>query len=782
MTARVRTAAAPHASAFRATAALIAVYAAIGLALLPFAREPGPEMPGFNAAFSAGVFVAELATSFLLLIRFRQTLKVSVLLLANAYLFSALMAIAYLVTYPGAMTTARPLIGARQAISWVYNGWIWGFALLAVAAIAVEVRSNAKLAGARPRAIAAASSMTVLAAVATLVATAILLGDRLPMLSAGGGWTSLNAAVNYAAVILFAIATVVILATLRTRGDLFLWLALALAAITFGNALSALGGGRYTVGWYACRLSWAASSCVLLLYFMAQFVRQHGLLVRTTDDLEERTRERDRIWNVSEDLLGVSTFEGHFIAMNPAWTKVLGWGDDEIRRMHVSELRHPDDAPHSLAGRARLAEGVPTVRMENRLRHKDGSWRWIAWTMTADEGLIYVAGRHVTAEREAQEALRKAEADQFQRQKMEALGQLTGGVAHDFNNLLMVVSGFVPRVKKAVAHDARAAQAAGAIEMAAQRGAALTRQLLSFSRRQPINPIVLEIGPCIEALRPLLTGTLGPLLHLQVEVMPDLWPVKIDANEFELTLLNLILNARDAVAQDGAVTISARNVRLQPGETPGDLAGEFVAVTVTDTGHGIPADILPKVFEPFFTTKQMAKGTGLGLSQVHGFSHQSGGAAVIESELGTGTSVTLYLPRTVALPEQSTQETIQAAPGGTALLVEDNADVAEVGREILMQLGYVVDMASNADRALEILDRRSFDLVMSDIVMPGTMNGIELARTISRRWPRQAILLVTGYAATVGNTTAEFVVLRKPYRFEELRQAIVKVSAGRLPA
>ena len=271
--------------------------------------------------------------------------------------------------------------------------------------------------------------------------------------------------------------------------------------------------------------------------------------MRTTDDLEERTRERDRIWSVSEDLLGVSTFEGYFIAFNPAWSRVLGWSEAEIRRMHVDELRHPDDIGASRAGRARLAAGVPTVRMENRFRHKEGGWRWIAWTMTADQGLIYVAGRHVTAEKEAQEALRKAEADAAHRQKMEALGQLTGGVAHDFNNLLMIVSGFIPRLKERALGDARAVEAAQAIEIAAQRGASLTRQLLSFSRRQPVNPVVIRVGERIEALRPLLGGTVGPLITLRIEAAPDTWPLKVDANEFELALLNLALNARDADAE-----------------------------------------------------------------------------------------------------------------------------------------------------------------------------------------------------------------------------------------
>jgi PAS domain S-box-containing protein len=573
------------------------------------------------------------------------------------------------------------------------------------------------------------------------------------------------------------VSVAMILLSIGSRSDLFLWLSLALAAMALGNVLSAAGGGRYTFGWYACRLSWGASACVMLLYFMAQFVRQHGQLERTTDDLAERTRERDRIWSVSEDLLGVSTFDGYFIALNPSWTRVLGWSEDEVKSMHVDTLRHPDDEAHSQAGRARLAAGVPTVRMENRFRHKDGTWRWITWTLSADQGLIYVAGRDVTAEKEAQEALRKAEADAAHRQKMEALGQLTGGVAHDFNNLLMVVAGFVPRLKEAVAHDDKASEAAQAIEIAAQRGAALTRQLLSFSRRQPINPVVVDIGARIEALRPLLTSTVGPFIDVQIKIAPDLWPAHIDVNEFELALLNLVLNARDAIAQNGSITIVAQNRPLKAGDAPDDLAGDFVAVAVGDTGQGIAPDVLPKVFDPFFTTKQM-KGTGLGLSQVHGFTRQSGGTAVIDSAPGRGTTVVLYLPRSATLPESTAPARQQPSPGGTALLVEDNADVAEATADMLTRLGYVVHTASDAQRALELLDRHIFDLVLSDIVMPGTMNGVELARTIRVARPNLPIVLVTGYVGSATGADPEFTVLRKPYRFDELRQTIARVSAA----
>jgi PAS domain S-box-containing protein len=765
-------------STYRATIAIIFTYAALAVALLTVSRQPGPDLAGFNAAFGAGMFVADLATGFLLLVLFRQRLQASVLVLAGAFLFSAGMAVAYVLAFPGAVAAGRALVGSGQTISWVYNSWITGFALATLAAILIEAwASDRRFDRLAPRLYAA-----IAGALAFITAFAILLvsarwGNRLPMLAAGGGWTPLNAVVNYGGVIVLGVSIAMIFLSIGSRSDLFLWLSLALAAMALGNVLSAVGGGRYTLGWYACRLSWGASACVMLLYFMAQFVRQHGQLERTTGDLAERTRERDRIWSVSEDLLGVSTFEGYFVALNPSWTRVLGWSEDEIKSMHVDTLRHPDDKGHSQAGRARLAEGVPTVRMENRFRHKDGTWRWIAWTLSADQGLIYVAGRHVTAEREAQEALRQAEADAAHRQKMEALGQLTGGVAHDFNNLLMVVSGFVPRVKEAVAHDDKASEAAQAIEIAAQRGAALTRQLLSFSRRQPVNPVVVDIGARIEALRPLFTSTVGPFVDLQLKTGPDLWPARIDVNEFELALLNLVLNARDAAAQKGSITIVAQNHRLEPKDTPDKLQGDFVAVAVSDTGHGIAPDILPKVFDPFFTTKQM-KGTGLGLSQVHGFTRQSGGSTVIQSTPGQGTTAVLYLPRSTAPPEQPVPARQQKSAGGIALLVEDNAAVAAATADMLTRLGYVVHTASDARRALELLDRHIFDLVLSDIVMPGPMNGIELARAIRTAKPNVPILLVSGYAGSASGARPEFTVLRKPYRFDELRQTIARVSAA----
>ncbi|HYD04793.1 MAG TPA: ATP-binding protein, partial [Reyranella sp.] len=686
---------------------------------------------------------------------------------------SALMALAYLMAYPEAIVAGRILVGGPQTISWVYNSWIFGFALMTFAAVLLEIAAPPAFERRRVLRIAYTGTAVVCCVAALLIIVFATQSERLPAVIVDDAWTLLNAGFNFGGVALLIAGVMLILLRLGPRNDLFLWLSLAMATIALGNLLAAVGGGRYTLGWYACRLSWVASSAILLLYFLDQFVRQHGQLVQAAGDLEERTRERDRIWNVSEDLLGISTFDGYFTTFNPAWTRVLGWSADEIRRLHVDQLRHPDDAEMAWAERARLAAGVSTVRMENRFRHKDGSWRWIAWTMTVDQGLIYVAGRDVTAEKEVQAALRKAEADAAYRQKMEALGQLTGGVAHDFNNLLMIVGGYIPRLRARAQGDTRAEEAVQAIEIAAQRGASLTRQLLSFSRRQPVNPAAIHVGERVEALRALLAGSVGAQVSLKITAAPDTWPVTVDTNEFELAVLNLVLNARDALDREGTITISMGNVVLQGHETPEKLSGEFVAVAVDDTGHGIAPEIQAKVFDPFFTTKKADKGTGLGLSQVHGFTRQSGGTAVIDSAPGKGTVVTLYLPRSLTAPEQPPTERVAAPGGGRALLVEDNPDVAEVGREMLGQIGYTVRLAANAAEALEAAKQERFDLVLSDIVMPGGMNGAELARALRSAFPFLPILLVSGYAGPA-DATADFPVLRKPYRFEQLRQAVAE--------
>jgi PAS domain S-box-containing protein len=491
-------------------------------------------------------------------------------------------------------------------------------------------------------------------------------------------------------------------------------------------------------------------------------------------EVERRTLERDRIWNVSEDLLAVSNFEGYFLNLNPAWTRLLGWTENEIKSMHVSELRHPDDVPHSVAGRQQLALGVPTVRMENRFRHKDGSWRWLQWTMTEDNGLLYVAGRHVTLEKEAAVALERAQRQTAHLQKMEAIGQLTGGIAHDFNNLLMIVSGHAQSLSQRLtgARDIRALQA---IQMAATRGENLTRQLLSFSRTLPLDPTVINPAEAVRAIRDVLAGSMHVNIEFHIEIPDMTWPVRVDKSELELALVNLAVNARDAMPEGGRLSISAENVQLDADDTPEGVAGDVVALTVSDTGCGIAPDLLSRVVEPFFTTKGPDKGTGLGLSQVYGFARRSGGTMLIDSEVDRGTDVTIYLPRSRAavsspLPEETAPYT--AVEHRTILVVEDNPDVRSVAVSLLEQLGYHTKAVETAADALDVLaSGEDVSLVFSDVVLPGQIDGLALARAVSDRHPGLPIVLTTGYAK-VFDTDPEFPVLRKPYRISALGRVI----------
>jgi PAS domain S-box-containing protein len=491
-------------------------------------------------------------------------------------------------------------------------------------------------------------------------------------------------------------------------------------------------------------------------------------------EVETRTLERDRIWSVSEDLLGVTNFEGYFVNINPAWTRLLGWTEDEIKSLHVNELRHPDDAPAAAAGRAQLAQGVSTIRMENRFRHQDGTWRWIHWTMTAENGLIYVSGRHVTLEKEAAAALERANLRSAHSQKMEALGALTGGVAHDFNNLLMIVSGHAQSLSRRIT-DPKQLRSLDAIQIASTRGESLTRQLLSFSRGMPLNPTVVSPAETIEAIREVLSGSLDVNTELSIGVPDTVWPVRVDKSELELALVNLAVNARDAMPNGGQLSISGDNVLLLVEDTPEGLTGEFIGLSVADTGTGIADDVIGRVFEPFFTTKGADKGTGLGLSQVYGFARRSGGTAVARSQLGYGTTVTIFLPRSHGKIEVPLEEdgSLFAAPAGTTVLVvEDNHDVRAVTVSLLEQLGYQTIAVEHAAAALDALAfSQPISVIFSDVVLPGEIDGLLLGRTVKARYPDIPIVLTTGYTR-VFEAEPEFPVLRKPYQISALGRII----------
>jgi two-component system NtrC family sensor kinase len=363
-----------------------------------------------------------------------------------------------------------------------------------------------------------------------------------------------------------------------------------------------------------------------------------------------------------------------------------------------------------------------------------------------------------------------------QSQRLEAIGQLTGGVAHDFNNLLMIISGSVQRLRTELT-DKKQMRLLDMMATATQRGESLTRQLLTYSRRQTLTPQVIDLTQRLPLLRELLTRSLRADIDIKVDVPDGVCAIRVDPGELELAIINLAVNAKDAMPGGGTLSIRAKPVTLK-GEAPEEgLSGEFVAIRVADTGHGIPPDVLARVFEPFFTTKEVGKGTGLGLSQVYGFAKQSGGTATIASAEGRGTAITIYLPRsheTPQMPSPRMETEGPVEPAGTVLLVEDNADVAEVGAGLFRQLGYQVRSVVNAQAALAALRLDSnVDLVFSDILMPGSMNGLDLAREIAARFPAIPVLLTTGYSASAQEAVALGVVVQqKPYDLESLKRNI----------
>jgi PAS domain S-box-containing protein len=480
--------------------------------------------------------------------------------------------------------------------------------------------------------------------------------------------------------------------------------------------------------------------------------------------------------------------DGMVASWNSGAQRIKGYAASEIIGQHVSRFYTETARADGEPARA-LQAAVQTGKHETegwRVR-KDGSRFWANVVIDAirDErgtlvGFVKIT-RDISERRDAQLALQRAQEKLSYAQKMDALGQLTGGVAHDFNNLLMIVSGHLRIIKKLIKDDQRGLQAIEAIETATRRGETLTRQLLTFSRRQQLSPAVIDIGQRVDALRSMLSNSLGSAIQLKTNIEPAVWPVEVDAGELELALVNIAVNSRDAMPDGGTISVSAENVRLKPGEIAGDLAGEFVALTVADRGTGIPADILPRVFDPFFTTKRIDKGTGLGLSQVYGFAHQSGGTVTISSDVGIGTRVTIYLPRAKSgapAGRQIEQPATEIPGGGLVLLVEDNPVVADVSATMLGELGFGVETVGDATAALRALEAgKQFELMFSDIVMAGQMDGIALARVVRQRRPDLPILLATGYSQAADAAQDEFSILRKPYQITQLGRAIAAVIA-----
>jgi PAS domain S-box-containing protein len=504
--------------------------------------------------------------------------------------------------------------------------------------------------------------------------------------------------------------------------------------------------------------------------------------LKPEQDLFESERSfRLLVEGVADYALYMLDPNGVVTSWNIGGQRIKGYLPQEIVGQHFSRFYTPADQTNGKPARALgIAREHGRYEEEGWRVRKDGSFFWASVVIDAikeDGRLIGFAKitRDISERREAQLKLERMQKQLAESQKLDALGQLTGGVAHDFNNLLMVVGGSAQILKK-YANDEKSRRAVEAIESAARRGAALTSQLLTFARRQNVNLQTVRLKERIEAVRDVLSTGVGGAVQLTIDLKDDVWPIRVDVSELETALVNLVINARDAMPDGGTIRISAENVTLNDETHEGD----FVAIRVSDSGGGIAPDVLQKVFEPFFTTKPVGKGTGLGLSQVHGFAYQAGGLVALASELGEGTTVTISLPRDKSGIVAASSPGAASSGSGTILLVEDNPDVATATAGLLEQLGYAVRWVSNADEALAEIDGDGIDLVFSDIVMPGKMDGLALAQAIREKYPRLPILLATGYSDTLRKTSLGFQILRKPYEIHELSQALAKVAVAGL--
>jgi len=480
--------------------------------------------------------------------------------------------------------------------------------------------------------------------------------------------------------------------------------------------------------------------------------------------------------------------EGHVASWNSGAQKVMGYAAEEVIGKNFGIFYRPDERRAGAPNRAlELAVQRGKHEVEGWRIRKNGTPVFITGSVSSvrdDAGdLIGFANilRDATERRDAHEKLVQAREQLAMAQKMEAIGKLTGGIAHDFNNLLMIIGGSAQIFARLL--DPKLPRAIEAIQTAAKRGESLTRQLLTFSRHQPLNPMVVDLNESIKNMRTMIESSLRGNIVYEENVGDGVWPVKVDLAELELAIVNIAVNARDAMPNGGRFSLSVNNATVDQ-EISDNRA--FVAISFSDTGTGIPPNLLSKMFDPFFTTKEVGKGTGLGLSQVYGFAHQAGGTVTADSKVGQGTTITIYLPsceeQQVTSKEVSAARTkIQHSNGQTVLVVDDSADVAEVTSSLFEHLGYDTIYRESAEAALELLeDGTRIDLVFSDIVMPGTIDGIGLAREIRSRYPGLPVVLTTGYSDAAKAVPPNLRILRKPFDADTLREFIEDITPPKL--
>lgn len=512
-------------------------------------------------------------------------------------------------------------------------------------------------------------------------------------------------------------------------------------------------------------------------------------IIRDVTEEKAARAEHDQLWRLSQDMLARADYAGNMSAVNPAWTSLLGWSEQELLTNPYADIIHPEDVPATVAALVEMGQTRQPTRFENRILTKAGIWTHIGWTVSpeADSVNFIAVGRDLSDYKAREAELAEAQELLRQSQKMEAVGQLTGGLAHDFNNILAGISGSLEMVSMRLAQgrvsdvDRYITGASGA----AKRAAGLTQRLLAFSRRQTLAPKPTNLNSLVNGMLELVHRSVGPGVQVETAGAAGLWMTFVDAGQLENALLNLCINARDAMPDGGRLMIETGNrwVDLRSAKEHGLDPGQYVSLCVSDTGIGMPPEVVARAFDPFYTTKPIGQGTGLGLSMVYGFAGQSGGAVRIYSEVDKGTMICIYLPRHAADAEGESEalameaEAPRSDGGETVLVVDDEPLVRMIAVEQLEELGYTVLEAADGVAALKTLNsKQPINLLITDVGLPGGMNGRQLADAARVSRPKLEVLFITGYAENAvlnhGHLDPGMHVMTKPFQMDTFARRV----------
>jgi PAS domain S-box-containing protein len=779
--------------------ALVAASVASFVVLAPFATVPLPPVLGFIPVYQSALFMSDAITAAILFGQFSIQRTRALLLLSTAYLFTAIAIVPHTLSFPGLFAPGGLMGSGPQTTVWLYMLWHAGFPLL-VMAYSFAKQDNTPLAAPLACALWAAAAATAVVAAVTLLTT---VGHGLlpTLLLPDNSYTAAMLAVILAVWMLSMLA-VVALWWRRPHTALDLWMMVVLVAWTCDIGLSAaLNAKRFDLGFYAGRGFGLAASSFVMIMLVLETRGLYARLARSLDidrlAAEHRAVAAQRVSHetaetlravVDASSLGVVAVspQGTVLLWNKMAERLFGYAAPEVLGKPYPLLphqRHRRREQRALF--ARILAGDTLRDVDLNCCRKDGTEIAVRGSAApfhdASGALRGVAfALEDLTEKNATEAMLR------QSQKMEAVGQLTGGMAHDFNNILMVILANVEEMQEDETLPAHHRATLASISTSGERAADLTRRLLAFSRKQRLQPQNTNLTDLVAGVDKLLRATLGEQIEIEAILADGLWITNVDRAQVEAALINLCVNARDAMPNGGKLLIETANVELDDdyAQAAGIAPGQYVMLAVGDTGTGMSAGTLEKAFEPFFTTKDVGKGTGLGLSMIYGFVRQSNGHIKIYSELGVGTTVRIYLPRSTASRAEDPAAAAATMPRGSEriLLVEDDAQVRKVVQAQLASLGYAVTATCCGAEAIGRLDKGEvFDAVLSDVVMPG-MSGPELAEVIAARRLSPRILFMSGYSENAtrlrGDIAADARLLSKPFRkidlAERLRQTLDK--------